>query len=87
MPDHRAMNRYEVRVVGHLDARRARDLGAEDLRLLVGGDSVLIVSAADRAATYGLLARLRDAGLELVAVSRLPMAERDRSAGERSIQE
>jgi len=65
------MNRYEIRVVGHLDARRARALGAVDWRHLPDGDSVLVVAAADQAATYGLLARLRDAGLELVAVTRL----------------
>ena len=76
------MNRYEIRVVGHLDARRARALGAEDIRLLTDGDSVLIVSAVDGAAAYGLLARLRDAGLELVAVSRLPRTESDPAATE-----
>ena len=64
------MNRYEIRVVGHLDARRARALGAEECLLLPEGDSILIVSAVDRAATYGLLARLRDAGLELIGVTR-----------------
>jgi hypothetical protein len=69
------MNRYEIRVVGHLDARRARALGAEDCRLLPDGDSILVVSALDQAATYGLLARLRDARLELVSVARIPPEE------------
>jgi hypothetical protein len=78
------MNRYEIRVVGHLDARRARALGAEALCLLPDGDSVLIVAAADAAATYGLLARLRDAGLELVAVTRLSRSGNDPAAGEGS---
>ena len=76
------MNRYEIRVVGHLDARWARALGAENLRLLTEGDSVLIVSAVDRAAIYGLLARVRDAGLELVAISRLPQTQDDQAATE-----
>jgi hypothetical protein len=61
------MNRYEIRVVGHLDARRASALGAEECRRLSNGDSILVVSTVDRAATYGLLARLRDAGVELIA--------------------
>ena len=64
------MNRYEIRVVGHLDARRAHALGAEDCRRLPDGDSILVVTAIDQAATYGLLARFRDAGLELVSIVR-----------------
>ena len=65
------MNRYEIRVVGHLDARRAHALGAEDCRRLPDGDSILVVSVSDQAATYGLLARFRDVGLELVSIVRL----------------
>jgi hypothetical protein len=65
------MNRYEIRVVGHLDARRAHALGAEDCRRLPDGDSILVATAVDQAATYGLLSRLRDAGLELVSVVRI----------------
>jgi hypothetical protein len=65
------MNRYEIRVVGHLDARRAHALGAEECRWLPDGVSLLVVTAIDQAATYGLLARLRDAGLELVSVVRV----------------
>jgi hypothetical protein len=65
------MNRYEIRVAGLLDARRARALGAEECRWTPDGDSVLVVTVTDRAATYGLLARLRDTGLELVEVRRI----------------
>lgn len=61
------MNRYEIRVAGHLDQRRARFLGCEELRLLPGGDSLLIFAAVDQAALYGLMTRLRDAGLGLIA--------------------
>lgn len=78
------MNRYEIQVVGHLDARRARALGAEDFRLLPNGDSVLVVSAVDMAAAYGLLARLRDAGLEFVTVTRRFPAENDAATNKRS---
>jgi len=65
-----AMNRYEIRVVGHLDARRAHALGCADCRWLAEGESVLVFDAVDQAAIHGLLARVRDAGLELVAVQR-----------------
>ena len=65
------MEQYEIQVVGHLDQRRARALGCEQLRLLSGGESVLTFAAVDQAALYGLLGRLRDAGLELVAAGRI----------------
>ncbi len=65
------MDRYEIRVAGHLSERRGRALGCEELRLLPGGDSLLTFAATDQAALYGLLTRLRDAGLELVAAERL----------------
>ena len=64
------MNRYEIRVVGQLDARRAHALGCDDCRWLDDGDSVLVFNAVDQAAIHGLLARIRDIGLELVAVQR-----------------
>ena len=69
--DHQAMDRYEIQVAGHLDQRRAHSLSCEELRLLPGGASLLVFSAVDQAALYGLLTRLRDAGLELVAVERI----------------
>jgi hypothetical protein len=67
------MDRYQIRVAGHLDQRRVRSLGCEELRLLPGGDSLLVFAAIDQAAVYGLLTRLRDAGLEFVAAERLPV--------------
>jgi hypothetical protein len=67
----RAMDRYEIRVAGHLDQRRAHSLGCEDLRLLPDGDSLLAFAAVDQAALYGLLGRLRDAGLALITAERL----------------
>ena len=69
------MDRYEIRVAGHLDQRRAKSLGCEELRLLPDGGSLLIFAAVDQAALYGLLTRLRDAGLGLIAAQRLPTAE------------
>jgi hypothetical protein len=63
------MDCYEVRVAGHLDRRRAHGLGCTHLHLLPSGDSQLTFTAADQAALYGFLTRLRDAGLRLVAVS------------------
>jgi hypothetical protein len=55
----------------HLDQRRAHALGCELRRLLPDGRSVLTFAVVDQAALYGLLARLRDAGVELVAAGRI----------------
>jgi hypothetical protein len=65
------MDHYEIQVVGDLDQRRAGVLGCDRLRLLPGGGSVLVFAAIDQTALYGLLGRLRDAGLELVAARRI----------------
>jgi hypothetical protein len=65
------MERYEIRVAGHLGQSRTHALGCEELRLLPGGDSQLTYVAVDQAALYGLLTRLRDAGLALVSVERV----------------
>ncbi len=77
------MNRYEIRVVGHLDARRARALGVEACTWLPDGGSILVVSTIDQAATYGLLARFRDVGLELVSIVRLSPEPPDRAVPHR----
>lgn len=65
------MDTYEIRVAGHLSRRRAQALGCDGLQLLPDGASLLTFTALDAAALYGLLARLRDAGLELLAAERL----------------
>jgi hypothetical protein len=65
------MERYEIQIIGHLDARRARALGCEELHRLPAGDSVVVFTAVDQTALYGVLARLRDTGLALVSVRRL----------------
>ena len=66
------MDRYEIRIAGHLGQGRARSLGCTELQLLPGGDSLLAFAAVDQAALYGLLTRLRDAGLVLIAAERVP---------------
>jgi hypothetical protein len=78
------MDRYEIRVAGHLDQRRAKALGCERLRLLPSGDSLLIFRAVDQAALYGLLTRLRDAGLALIAAERTLASAETVMAGART---
>jgi hypothetical protein len=64
------MNRYAIRISGELDARRRRDLGCEPGDP-VSGESRLVTPLLDQAALFGLLARLRDMGAELIAVERI----------------
>ena len=78
------MDHYEIRVAAHIDQRRARSLGCDQLRPLPDGDSILVFEAVDQAALYGLLTRLRDAGLGLVAVERMPVLAETVEAGART---
>lgn len=65
---HRAM--YEIRVEGDVPEQDLRDLGA----VSAGPErvSTLLYGIEDEAALYGLLARLRSLGIEVLEVRRLP---------------
>lgn len=83
------MNRYEIRVTGHVDPRRAHALGAEECRWLEGGESLLVLGPIDQAALHAVLTRLRDAGIELVALAPCAgssLAESAESTNERMAQ-
>jgi len=63
---------YQIRVAGHLDVRRwAAWFEGMSISADADGCTVLQGWVADQAALYGLLARLRDLALPLVAVMRL----------------
>jgi len=60
--------RYEIRVKGRLDGARWQDW-FENLRVVQRrGETILSGQALDQSALYGLLARLRDLAVPLVAV-------------------
>lgn len=61
---------YEIRLVGHLDARWAARFDGLALRLEPDGTTVLSGSIVDQAALHGLLQRVRDLGIPLVSVTR-----------------
>ena len=65
------MNRYELRIAGELGERRRHDLGCEPGGAAPAGQSRLVTQPLDQAGLFGLLARLRDAGVELIAVERI----------------
>ncbi|MCA9903174.1 MAG: hypothetical protein KC547_04900 [Anaerolineae bacterium] len=63
---------YQIRVAACLDARQcAAWFDGMSITLCADGSTVLQGWVADQAALYGLIARLRDLALPLVAVLRV----------------
>ena len=63
---------YVIQVKGHLDERRATWFQGMEIKLLPDGFTEIAGRAADQAALFGLLAQVRDLGLELWKVERRP---------------
>ena len=61
---------YEIRLEGHLEARWADWFDGLSLTQESDGTTVLSGSVVDQAALHGLLAKVRDLGLPLIAVHR-----------------
>ena len=61
---------YELRLKGHLDARWADWFDGLTLTQDSDGSTVLRGSVVDQAALHGLLGKVRDLGLPLIAISR-----------------
>jgi hypothetical protein len=61
---------YEIRVQGHLDTRWAAWFDGLCLIHQSDGTTLLQGSVVDQAALYGLLGKVRDLGLPLIAVNR-----------------
>jgi hypothetical protein len=59
---------YEIRLQGHLDSRWAAWFDGLSLTHESDGTTVIHVSVVDQAALYGLLGKVRDLGLPLIAV-------------------
>lgn len=62
----------EIRVQGHLDERWSSWFDGMTVTPEAGGVSLLHGPVADQAALHGLLARLRDLGVPLIAVAVTP---------------
>jgi hypothetical protein len=61
---------YEIRIQGHLDARWSAWFDGLSLTHESDGTTVIQGSVADQAALHGLLGKVRDLGLPLIAVRR-----------------
>ena len=59
---------YTIRVNGHLDDHWSTWLGGVTLRRAADGTTSLTVVDADQARLHGVLGRLRDIGVELIAL-------------------
>lgn len=62
---------YEVILEGHLERRWSAWLGDVTITPLDGGHTLLRCRVVDQPALYGLLRKVRDLGLPLLAVIRL----------------
>jgi len=63
---------YEVRLAGHLDAHWAERLDVRELVHATDGTTVLRGAISDQAALHGLLQRIRDLNVTLIAVTFVP---------------
>ena len=64
---------YQIRVRGHLGAWWSEWFEGWRISNEENGEAVLTGPVADQAALHGLLARVRDLGLPLIAVTRSPV--------------
>jgi hypothetical protein len=75
MATERQAPRYEIRVGGRLPARWAAWFDGLTVTAETDGTTAIRGPVADQAALHGLLARVRDVGLPLVSLTRLPDLE------------
>ncbi len=61
---------YAIRVAGHLDAHWSAWFDDMQLTYLPGGETLLYGALPDQVALHGLLERIRDLNLALIAVMR-----------------
>jgi hypothetical protein len=73
---HSEAPRYEIRIKGELDATWSACLDGLEVRTTSVGHTVISGPIVDQAALHGLLAIIRDLGLELLVVRRLRTSPR-----------
>ncbi len=68
---------YEIRVKGHLDGRWSDWFDGLEITNLKNGEAMLYGNIVDQAALHGVLAKMRDLNLALVAVSSVDPRRQD----------
>ena len=72
----RESTQYRIRVRSVLPANWAEWFDGFVVSYEAGGDTTLTGTVADQAALYGLISRVRDLGLSLVAIERIDAGAR-----------
>ncbi|MBM3128623.1 MAG: hypothetical protein FJ009_08385 [Chloroflexi bacterium] len=70
---------YQIRIAGHLGAQWTDWFDGMTITLEDNGDTLLTGKVVDQAALYGLLKKVRDLGMSLVAVSPVEHGQADQS--------
>lgn len=70
---------YEIRLKGHLHSRWVDWFDGLNVSLAENGETLLTGDVADQAALHGLLRRVRDLGLPLIAVTKVDPKETNKS--------
>jgi hypothetical protein len=68
---------YEIRLKGHLEARRAGWFDGLSLHHETDGTTVIYGSVVDQAALHGLLTKVRHLGLPLISVTRVTNSRKE----------
>jgi hypothetical protein len=77
--DHSPLDQYEICVKGHLDQRWSNWFEGFAMVLKDNGETRLFGPVVDQAALYGLLTKVRDLGLPLISVVRIPPEQTEHS--------
>ena len=72
---------YAIRLKGHLGREWAGRFGGFTITLEENGNTLLTGPVSDQAALYGLLKKVRDLGIPLLAVNRIEPGQADTSDG------
>ena len=81
-PDRPEAGRYEIRLMGRLDAHWAAWFDGLTVDHERDGTTVISGPIADQAALHGVLQRVRDLGLPLLSVTRLESSPTARTGSE-----
>lgn len=74
---------YQIRLQGQLDGHWGGWFADLTVTRTEDGETVLTGPVADQAALHGLLRKVRDLGLPLIAVTQLPVEEHQPSNSEK----